>query len=49
LGSLESGASIVGVLYVLTAVYWIYSTKDMAKLMEKTAKDAEKEDHYLTE
>ncbi len=43
LGSLESGASIVGVLYVLTAVYWMHSTKDMAKLMEKTAKDAEKE------
>ena len=47
LGSLESGASIVGVLYVLTAVYWIYSTKDMAKLMEKTAKDAEKDDTVM--
>ena len=43
LGSLESGASIVGVLYVLTAVYWMHSTKDMAKLMETTVKDAEKE------
>jgi AAA family ATP:ADP antiporter len=33
-GSIESGASIVGILYVLTAAYWIYSTKVMGKLIE---------------